>query len=140
MHGKKTPKKGTSSQEKTYDRPGTKTRPAGDDEWLIGDFCKRVFFGIYLYIYCDNYNFSFGPGRSRAVQKLKKWVCTARDRPATKTEIKIVTINVKANSEEVTFAEIYCTVGLGSSLLVLVVILTGSRGPTLLICLYNSFA
>ncbi len=28
----------------------------------------------------------FVPGRSRAVQKLKKWVCTARDRPGTKTE------------------------------------------------------
>ena len=26
------------------------------------------------------------PGRSRVVQKLKKWVCTSRDRPGTKTE------------------------------------------------------
>ncbi len=51
----------------------------------------------------------FVPGRSRTVQKLKKWVCTTRDRPGTKTEIIIVTINVKVNSEEDTFAEIYCT-------------------------------
>ena len=29
----------------------------------------------------------FVPGRSRAVQKLKKWVCTPRDRPGTNTEI-----------------------------------------------------
>jgi hypothetical protein len=26
----------------------------------------------------------FVPGRSRVVQKLKKWVCTSRDRPGTK--------------------------------------------------------
>ena len=40
------------------------------------------------------------------VQKLKKWICTARDRPGTKTEIIIVTINVKVNSEDDTFSEI----------------------------------
>jgi hypothetical protein len=41
--------------------------------------------GIYFYIYCVNVSV-FVPGRSRVVQKLKKWVCTGRDRPGTKTE------------------------------------------------------
>ncbi len=48
----------------------------------------------------------FVPGRSREVQNLQKWVCTTRDRPGTKTEIIIVTINVKVNPEEETFATI----------------------------------
>ncbi len=34
------------------------------------------------------------------VQKLKKRVCTARDRPGTKTEIIRVTLNVNVNPEE----------------------------------------
>jgi hypothetical protein len=50
----------------------------------------------------------FVPGRSRSVHKLKKWVCTARARPGTKTDIKIVTIDVKVNSEEDTFDRICC--------------------------------
>jgi hypothetical protein len=50
----------------------------------------------------------FVPGRSRAVQKQKKWVCTSRDRPGTKSEIVIVTINVKVNPEEDTLATICC--------------------------------
>jgi hypothetical protein len=50
----------------------------------------------------------FVPGRSRVVQKLKKWVCTTRDRAGTKTEIKIVTIIVKVNSEDDTFSAICC--------------------------------
>ena len=50
----------------------------------------------------------FVPGRSRVVQKLKKWVCTARDRPGTKTETIIVTLNVKVNPEEDTFTAICC--------------------------------
>ena len=48
-------------------------------------------------------------GRSRAVQKLKKWVCTTRDRPGTKTEIIMVTLNVKVNPEEDTLTAICCT-------------------------------
>ena len=50
----------------------------------------------------------FVPGRWRVVQKLREWVCTTRDRPGTKTEIIIVTINVKVNPEEDTFTEIFC--------------------------------
>ncbi len=42
----------------------------------------------------------FVPGRSRVTQKLKKWVCTGRDRPGTKTEIIIVTRNLKVNPED----------------------------------------
>jgi hypothetical protein len=42
--------------------------------------------GIYFYIYCVNCCSVFVPGRSRVVQKLKKLVCTVRDRPVTKTE------------------------------------------------------
>jgi hypothetical protein len=48
----------------------------------------------------------FVPARSRAVQKLKKWVRTGRDRVGTKTEIIIVTINIKVNPEEDKFASI----------------------------------
>ena len=40
------------------------------------------------------------------VQKLKKWVCTVRDRPGAKSEIIIVTLNVKVNPEENTSAAI----------------------------------
>jgi hypothetical protein len=57
-------------------------------------------FVIYFYI---SYIISvFVPGRSRVVQKLKKWVCTTRDRPGTKTERIIIKINVKVNDD--TFA------------------------------------
>jgi hypothetical protein len=51
----------------------------------------------------------FVPGRSCAVQTNVFSFCTARDRPGTKTEITIVTINVKVNSEEDTIAAICCT-------------------------------
>jgi hypothetical protein len=44
------------------------------------------------------------------VQKLNKWVCTSRDRPGTKTEIIIVTINVKVNPRDDTFTGISCSV------------------------------
>ncbi len=54
----------------------------------------------------------FVPGRSRTVQNLKKWVCTTSDRPGTKTEIIIVTLNVKVNPEEDTLVSICCTVSL----------------------------
>ena len=60
--------------------------------------------------YCDNYYFSFVPGRSREVQTHFSSFCTARDRPGTKTEIIIVAINVKVNPEEDTFAAICCPV------------------------------
>jgi len=50
--------------------------------------------------------FSFVPGRSRVVQPHFFSFCTARSVPGTKTEMIIVTINVKLNSEEDTFAEI----------------------------------
>jgi hypothetical protein len=53
----------------------------------------------------------FVPGRSRTVQKLKKWVCTTRDRPGTKTETIIVTLNVRVNPEGDTLAVIYCASG-----------------------------
>ena len=59
----------------------------------------------------------FVPGRSRVVQKLKKWVFTGRDRPGTKTEIIIRTINVTVHSEEDTFVKICSTVsGISSSI------------------------
>ena len=80
------------------------------------DYGKRVVFGIYFYIYVTTIISVFVPGQSRVIQKLnyyfsfcprsvwytklKKWVCTARDLPGTKTEIIIVTINVKVNSED----------------------------------------
>ncbi len=64
----------------------------------------------------------FVPGRSCPVQKLKKWVCTARtvqtqklfvqklfvQKPGTKTEIIIVTINVKVNPGDDKFVAICC--------------------------------
>ena len=50
--------------------------------------------------------FSFVPGRSRAVHPHFFSFYTARVVPGTKTEMIIVTINVKFNSEEDTFAEI----------------------------------
>ena len=65
-------------------------------------------FGIYFDIYWTIIISVFVPGRSRSVRKLKKWVCTARARPGTKTDIKIVTIDVKVNSEEDTFDRICC--------------------------------
>ena len=46
------------------------------------------------------------------VQKLKKWVCTTPDRPGTKTEIIIVTINVKVNPEDDTLTVICCSLEL----------------------------
>jgi hypothetical protein len=65
----------------------------------------------------------FVPGRSCPVQKLKKGVCTARavqtqklfvqkpfvQKPGTKTEIIIVTINVKVNPGDDKFAAICCS-------------------------------
>ena len=46
------------------------------------DFGKRVFVGIYFYIYCDNYYFSFCTRTVTYVPKTEKcftkWVCTVR--------------------------------------------------------------
>ncbi len=57
----------------------------------------------------------FVPGRSRVVQTHSFW--TTRDRPGTKTEIIIVTINVKVNPEEDTFATICCIMEEGFQIL-----------------------
>ncbi len=42
--------------------------------------------GIYFYIYCENYYFSFCTRTVTCRTKTGKWVCTVRDRPGTKTE------------------------------------------------------
>jgi hypothetical protein len=72
-------------------------------EITTADCSKRVVPGICFYNYCDNYYFSF---RTRTVQKLKMWVCTARAVLVQKLKIIIVTINVKVNSEDDTFSAI----------------------------------
>jgi hypothetical protein len=54
--------------------------------------------GIYFYIYCENYYFSFCTRTVTYRTKTEKWVCTGRDCPGTKPEITILTINVKVNS------------------------------------------
>ena len=51
----------------------------------------------------------FVPGRSRVVQTHFFSFCTTRDRPGTKTEIIMVTLNVKVNSKEDTLAAICYT-------------------------------
>jgi hypothetical protein len=59
--------------------PHTLNRGAMPFHFITSDYIKRVVPGIYSYIYCDDYYFNFRPG--------------------TKTEIIIVTINVKVNPE-----------------------------------------
>ncbi len=50
------------------------------------DSGKRVVFGdLLLHLLCELL-FSFCTRTTRAEQRLKKWVCTGRDLPGTKTE------------------------------------------------------
>ncbi len=57
----------------------------------------RVVFGDLLLHLLRNYCSVFVPGRSRAVQKLKKWGCTARGSSWYKNWTTILTVNVKVN-------------------------------------------
>ncbi len=71
------------------------------------DCRKSVVFGIYFYIYCHNFQFLYQDGHVQHKPTFSVFV-PARVRPATKTEIIIVTIIVKVNSKGDTFSTIDC--------------------------------